>query len=356
MTKLSRILLFPFSLLYGMLMGFRNKLYNWGFFKSKHFNLPVISVGNLAIGGTGKTPHTEYLIRLLQDNFNISTLSRGYKRKSKGFLLSNEKSTISDIGDEPLQYRLKFKKINVAVDEKRVHGIQKIKELCPNTNIILLDDAYQHRAVTPGLNILITEYNNLYIDDFVIPSGRLREWKSGSDRANIIIVSKTNNTLSIEEIKRIRTELNPKSYQNVYFSFIKYGEITPFTKAAKDIPPTTTNNYSILLLTGIAKPTPLYNKLSKQYKSIDHLQFPDHHNFNSSDIEEIIKSFNNINDDNKLIISTEKDIMRLSLPEILNNLKDIPIFYIPIEICFHEDGKKEFDQEILNYVAKNKRD
>ncbi|MDG1477241.1 MAG: tetraacyldisaccharide 4'-kinase [Vicingaceae bacterium] len=353
MSFFSKTLLSPLSVIYGTLMFIRNKLYDLKILKSKQFNLPIISVGNLTLGGTGKTPHTEYLIRLLQNKHNLTTLSRGYKRKTKGFYLAQNNTTVSEIGDEPLQYKVKFNKINVAVDEKRVHGVQQILKKIPKTNLIILDDAFQHRAISPGMNILITEYNNLYIDDYVIPSGRLREWKKGSERADIIIISKTHSNLTQLEKNKIYSKLKPKTYQKIYFSFIKYKPLTPFSKSAKDFKNKISKKSSILLLTGIAKPDRLFNSLKKEYSKINHIQFSDHHNYTNNDIELIIKKFKEIDGNNKFIISTEKDIMRLSLPQILNQLQDIPIFYIPIEICFHGNDKIEFDEQIIKYVSKN---
>lgn len=353
MKKIIPLLLSPFSLIYGTLLHIRNKFYDWNIFKSFSFNIPIISVGNLTLGGTGKTPHVEYLIRLLKKDYEISTLSRGYKRKTKGFLISSEDSTVNCIGDEPLQYKLKFNQIKVAVDEKRVRGIRKLKKIYPKTNLILLDDAFQHRSVKPRVNILITEFNNLYINDSMFPSGRLREWKTGSNRANIIIVSKTDPNLSEITKNQIKNKLNPKSYQKIYFSSVKYGEITPFTMQAKAITQNISNDYSALLLTGIAKPKPFFEALSKQYKLVKHIKFSDHHNFKDSDIENIIKEFNTLKETTKFIISTEKDIMRLSLPQILNKLQDIPIFYIPIEIDFLGKDKNDFDNQIIKYVTKN---
>jgi tetraacyldisaccharide 4'-kinase len=356
LIKIISILLFPLSFLYGLILYIRNRLYDWNIFKSTKFNFPVISVGNLNLGGVGKTPHVEYLVRLLFENFEVATLSRGYKRKTSGFYLSNEKSTVADIGDEPLQYKLKFKEITVAVDEKRVNGIQKIKKNNPNTGVILLDDAYQHRAVNPGVNILITDCSKLYIYDNVVPSGRLREWACGSKRADIIIVSKTSNLLSPIEKRRIKEKLKPQLHQKIYFSYIKYGEITPFTTAAKNINNEINNNLSVLLLTGIAKAGPLFYKLKNEYKSVKHIKFSDHHNFTDSDIADIKEEYESSYVNNKIIITTEKDIMRLSLPKILNQLQDIPIFYIPIEICFHGDDKEKFDKQIMKYVTANSRD
>jgi tetraacyldisaccharide 4'-kinase len=338
---------------YLLLIQLRNSLFDWNILKSKQFNFPVISVGNLKVGGVGKTPHIEYLIRLLQNDFKIATLSRGYKRKTKGFILATKKSDIDSIGDEPLQYSTKFDKITVAVDEKRVKGIQKLKELQPNINVVLLDDAFQHRWVKPSLNILITDVTNLYINDFVLPSGRLREMASGSKRADIIIVSKTDKNLTLEKQNKIHQLLKPKKYQKLYFSYVDYGVTTPFTTISKSIINTITANSSVLLLTGIANPIPLFEHLKASYQSVKQLNFKDHHNFNISDIETIKNALNNIDGNNKIIITTEKDIMRLSLPKILNIIQDIPIFYIPIEIKFHGDNKQDFDNQIIEHVKSN---
>ena len=355
MKKLFYILLFPFSFLYGLILYIRNKFYDWNVFRSTEFNFPIIIVGNLNLGGVGKTPHVEYLVHLLSNNFKPATLSRGYKRKTAGFILSNQESTVNDIGDEPLQYKQKFNSIPVAVDEKRVRGIQLLKENHPELNVILLDDAFQHRAVKPGINILVTDFHNLYINDTVIPSGRLREWACGSDRANIIIVSKSPNILSPIDKERIKESLNPKPHQEIYFSYIAYGELIPFTSSAKKLNLSPKINSSVLLITGIANPTPLFNELDNMYNHVEHIQYSDHHQFNKGDTLEIKTAFENLLGNNKIIITTEKDIMRLSLLEILNELEGIPIFYIPIEVCFHGNDKEEFDTQILKYVTANSR-
>jgi tetraacyldisaccharide 4'-kinase len=355
LKKIANILLFPFSLLYGSIIFIRNKFYDWSIFKSKEFNFPIISVGNLAMGGVGKTPHVEYLIKLLNPNFNVATLSRGYKRATSGFYLATDNSTTNELGDEPLQFKKKFTTVPVAVDEKRVNGINKLKEIHPETNVILLDDAYQHRAVTPGINILVTDFSNLYINDTMVPSGRLREWGWGSKRADIIIVSKTSNVLSPIDKRRIRESLNAKPYQTIYFSYLKYGNLIPFTDAAKKIPDKIGKNYSILLLTGIAKAGLLFYKLYNEFSLVEHFKFSDHHNFTESDTINIKEKFKTLFGNNKIIITTEKDIMRLSLPKILKQLQDIPIFYIPIEICFHGNDKEDFEEQILKYVTANSR-
>lgn len=352
MNKLLSILLYPISLIYGLATFIRNKFYDFELLHSIEFKIPVISVGNLNVGGVGKTPHVEYLIRLLSE-YKIATLSRGYKRTTKGFIHANNDSTINDIGDEPLQYKSKFDNIIVAVDEKRVRGIQTIKNKFPETNIIILDDAYQHRAVKPGINILVTDFSKLYINDHVLPSGRLREWSLGCSRADIIIVSKTPDILSPLDRRRIKEELNPKPYQEIFFSYTKYGDLIPYTSNAKAINFQDNTNSSVLLITGIAKPAPLFYHLKELYTNVEHIKYSDHHSFNTQDIDHIKTAFANLFGNNKLIISTEKDIMRLSLPKIKEQVEELPIFYLPIEVCFHGNDKEEFDNKILKYVRAN---
>lgn len=346
--------MYPISFLYGLITFLRNKLYDFNLIKSVEFKTPILSVGNLTVGGVGKTPHVEYLIRLLSD-YKIATLSRGYKRKTKGFFLADKNSTIIDIGDEPLQYKSKFNDIIVAVDEKRVRGVQQLKLLSPETKIIILDDAYQHRSLKAGINILVTEFSKLYINDLVLPSGRLREWSLGSSRADIIVVSKTPDILSPLDRRRIKEELQPKSYQEIYFSFTKYGELIPSNSFASTIDFYNQHNCSILLVTGIAKPMPLLYYLKDKYMVIEHKKYDDHHNFTTEDIDDIKQTFSNLIGNNKLIITTEKDLMRLSLPEIKEKTEDLPLFYLPIEVCFHGNDKEEFDNKILKYVKANTR-
>lgn len=354
MIRILNILLYPISIIYGIITFLRNKFYDWSIFKSTEFDLPVIVVGNLNVGGVGKTPHIEYLIRLL-NNYKLATLSRGYKRKTSGFILANNNSDASTIGDEPKQIQNKFPDITVTVDEKRVNGIEQIKSLVPETQIILLDDAYQHRAVKPGINILITDYSKLYINDTVLPSGRLREWSIGSNRADVIIVSKSPSVLSPIDIRRIKTDLNPKPYQEIFFSYTKYGKLSSFKDTCKNLTFPHADINSVLLITGIAKPDAFYYYIKDNYQNIEHLAFGDHYLFQKEDIETIKTSYKNLYGNNKVIITTEKDIMRLSLPEIYNELKELPIFYIPIEICFHGNDKEEFDNKILKYVTANSR-
>lgn len=365
--KFLRIILFPFSVLYGCIVFLRNKLYDWKLFPSKEFEIPTISVGNLSVGGTGKTPHIEYLIRLLKPEFYIATLSRGYGRKTKGYVLSDTQSTAIDIGDEPLQFKKKFSGLRVAVDGNRVRGINNLLKEFPSLQTILLDDAFQHRAVKPGLNILLTDFGKLYKKDNVVPTGSLREFKSGAQRADIIIVTKCPEILLPIERKRLLTEINPLPHQHVYFSYIKYGDFIPVIGEATN--PLSKEyyferNFSMALLTGIANTKPLEYYLKDKVKNITPIKYNDHHNFTHVDIENIRKIFNNIASANKIILTTEKDAMRLKNVMYAEAIKDLPLFYIRIEIEFHNNDKntrlndsvgQEFNEQILHYVRANQK-
>lgn len=365
--KFLRIILFPFSILYGCIVFIRNKLYDLGIFSSKEFDIPTISVGNLTVGGTGKTPHIEYLIRILKPEFYIATLSRGYGRKTKGFVLSDTQSTAKDIGDEPLQFKKKFSGLRVAVDGNRVRGIQNLLKEFPSLQAILLDDAFQHRAVKPGLNIVLTDFSKLYLHDNIMPSGSLREFKSGIQRADIIIVTKCPEILLPIERKRLMNEINPKPHQHVYFSYIKYGDFIPVegegtNPLAKEY--YFERNFSMALLTGIANTKPLEYYLKDKVKNIIPIKYNDHHHFTKADIGNIQKIFNNIVAANKIILTTEKDAMRLKSPEYADAIKNLPLFYIPIEIEFHNRDKnarlndpvgQEFNEQILHYVRANQK-
>lgn len=345
----------------------RNKFYDWGIFKSVRFHLPVISVGNLSVGGTGKTPHIEYLIRLLSPDYQVATLSRGYGRKTRGFLISDSSTTAADIGDEPLQFKTKHPDIVVAVDEKRVRGIKKIVELFPETQAILLDDAFQHRAVKPGLSIVLTDFSKPYFEDHILPSGTLREFKAGIKRADIIIVTKCPEVLLPIERSRLENSIRPKAHQQLYFSHINYGEFIPFHK--ETINPFSKayyfeRHYSIVLLTGIANTQPLEYYLKDKAKTVVPVKFPDHHSFTVNDLEDVRKIFDNIASANKILLTTEKDAMRLKTPELSAILDHLPLFYMPIEIEFHEKDKNarmkepggdDFNKQILDYVRTNQR-
>ncbi|XRE42153.1 Tetraacyldisaccharide 4'-kinase [Tenacibaculum discolor] len=308
--KLLRFLLFPFAVLYDAITRIRNWFFNLGILKSTSFDIPVIAVGNLSVGGTGKSPQIEYLIRLLKDDYNIAVLSRGYKRKTEGFQLVNDTHTAEDVGDEPLQFYKKFKKdIIVAVDADRTNGIQQLLQNDIPPQVVLLDDAYQHRKVTASSYILLTKYNDLYVDDFVLPTGNLRESRRGAKRASVIVVTKCPENLSKSEQGKIVRKINPKSYQKVFFTTIAYDENIKGTDdefAIADL-----QHKEVLLVTGIANPTPLLNFLKEKKVSFKHLNFPDHHNFTQQDISTIKKTFDELPSQQKINLTTEKDYMRL---------------------------------------------
>lgn len=355
MKLLLKILLIPFSVIYGLITFLRNKFFDWNLFRSISFSVPLICVGNLNAGGTGKSPHIEFLISLLNKNGfkNLCSLSRGYGRKTIGYFIANDTSTAAIIGDEPMQFYNKFPELKVAVCENRVVGIQELLEKFPETDCILLDDAFQHRRLKAGMNILLTDYNNLYTQDCVLPSGRLREFRSGAKRADIIIVTKSPETISENEKNQIINSLKPEPYQNVFFSYIRYKKPVSFFKNSfyKDF--SILKNSEILLFTGIANPAPLEEHLKLQCEKLHTLRFGDHHIYTEKDIKNISQKFRNIASEKKVVISTEKDFVRLIHHNNLAELSELPGYYIPVEMDFSETDKQAFEQIILNYVGKN---
>lgn len=356
--NLTSILLTPIAWLYGLGVWFRNLFYDLGIFSSKSFEVPVISVGNLSVGGTGKSPHIEYLIRLLFDHFELATLSRGYGRKEKHFVLSTTDSLAAEIGDEPRQFKQKFKDLRVAVDTKRVRGIKTLLEEFGELQAILLDDAYQHRAVKPGLSILLTDYSRLYCNDRLLPAGRLREPKNNASRADIIVVTKTPEVLSPLERRIVRNELRPRPHQKVFFSYLKYGDFVPFSAARGTKRPNKDfyfeRDFSILVVTGIAHPESMIEYLEKNVPTVKHLQFPDHHPFVEQDIQKIKSTFDTFESGNKILLTTEKDAMRLQTEAFQDILAGLPLFYLPIEVGFHDKDEIEFNTQITDYVGRNK--
>lgn len=347
-----KVLLAPVSWLYAIVLHIRHKLFDWGILKSKSFSVPTICVGNLALGGTGKTPHTEYLIRLLKDKMNVAVLSRGYGRKTKGYVLAKHDTGYEDIGDEPLLYHLKFNDIYVAVDENRCEGVQNLMAFAPDTDVILLDDAYQHRKIKPGLNILLTEYYNIYKKDMLLPAGRLRDVKSAAKRADIIIVTKSPRVLLPYDKRDMINVLEAKPYQKVFFTYIDFQELTPMTSAAR-----ATNLQdikSVYLFCGIANPYPLEDHLKRKYNTLITNYYDDHHCFTDEDIDVIIDGFNNVIGKNKIVVTTEKDMMRLTKASYLNKFENVPLFTIPIEVRFNDKNEEEiFNNLIIDYVGKN---
>lgn len=348
--------LLPLSWLYGGAVKLRNFCFDIGLLKSKSFSVPVIAVGNITVGGTGKTPHVEYLVRLLGEKSKVAVLSRGYKRKKKGYVKADETSTARDIGDEPMQMKSKFKNITVAVDKKRVHGIKQLTADDENLDVILLDDAFQHRYVKPGVNILLVDYHRLIIYDKLLPAGRLREPLRGKDRADIVIVTKCPKELKPMEFRVIRKALDLYPYQHLYFTTLDYD--TPYTVFdGKEADGDIISGKNILLLTGIASPRQIEEDISHQFRpiSLTSFAFPDHHAFRSKDIEQINQTFDSM-EGPKVIITTEKDMVRLKQAEGLSSEVKRHLYALPVRISFMQDEQKEkFDSFIQGYVLKNSR-
>ena len=342
--NLLRKLLFPFAILYGLITSIRNFLFDKGILKSYSFDLPVIAVGNLSVGGTGKTPQIEYLIRLLSDKYKIATLSRGYKRQSKGFILADANSNATILGDEPFQFYKKFPSIQVAVDADRKNGIEQLLSQSNKPEVILLDDAFQHRKVKAGFYILLTSYGDLYSDDFMLPTGNLRESRSGAKRANVIIVTKCPFNLSPDEQNNIKKKLKVAENQKLYFTFIAYEEFVYGENRKINV--NEIQSAAKLLVAGIAKPEPFFAYLQDTNDVC--LSFPDHHNFTDKDILEIKNLAQN-----NIIITTEKDYMRLK-----GSLPSEQLFYLPIQSSFisgPETSGDNFIKTILDYVGTSTR-
>ena len=353
------IILYPLSLIYGLITAFRNWLFDQELLPSTEFKLPIISVGNLAVGGTGKTPHTEFILRALQDEWKTAVLSRGYKRKTKGFYLADENSDSKTLGDESFQIHQKFPKVSVAVDEKRVHGVQTLQDLIPDIQAIILDDAFQHRYIQPGLSILLTDYSNLYSKDLVMPAGELREWKSGSTRANIIVVTKCPADINPMQMRVIELELKIETNQHIYFSCFKYDEIIPvfpeFTSKVWTLSELKEAEASLLLVAGIVSPEPIVEYLRNYTHEVKSAFFDDHHAFNQKDFNAINKKFEAMENTEKIIVITEKDAARLISNPLFPEALKARTFALPIRVSILHDQETSFIQKIKSYVAKNTR-
>jgi len=327
-----RKILFPFSVIYDLVTTIRNFFFDKGILKSKTYNLPILAVGNLCVGGTGKSPMIEYLIRLLKEEYRLATLSRGYRRKSEGFVLANKHSTANDLGDEPMQFHEKFSNISVAVDANRQHGISQLQQLV-NPDVILLDDAFQHRKVTAGFYVLLTKFDNLYTNDLLIPGGDLRESKRGAKRADVIVVTKCPNNLSLERQNEIIKKISPIHSQKVFFTSISYSE-NVFGLDTKLTLESLKNN-AFTLVTGIANPSPLIKHLTSLNLDFEHIVFKDHHNFSKKELSQLSEK--------QLILTTEKDYMRLK--SSLTN-----VCYLPIVTKFL-NSSDAFDDKIKSFVS-----
>lgn len=330
-----RKFLFPFALLYGAVTWIRNQFYNSKILSSTSWDLPVVCVGNLNAGGTGKSPMIEYLLRLLSDKRKVATLSRGYKRSSKGFRLLTGTETAKEVGDEPLQFKNKFPQALVAVDADRRNGINKLLDKDPD--VILLDDAFQHRKVKAGLNILLTAYGDLYTDDFMLPTGNLREPTEGAERAQIVVVTKCPLNLSMEEQERISRKLKLRNYQQLFFAGIDYHSL-PMGKNG-EASWSIFKDENIAVITGIANPVPFINHLYSLKLNFRHLKYSDHHNFTEKELESLKKE--------KTILTTEKDYMRLK-----DRIPSDKLFYVPIQVSFLRDSVK-FDTLVESYIKEN---
>jgi tetraacyldisaccharide 4'-kinase len=359
MGVLKDIILFPLSLIYGLITGVRNFLYNTGILPSVEFPFPVICVGNITVGGTGKTPHTEHLIDLLDKEFSVAVLSRGYRRKSNGFMIVDSESSVSDTGDEPLQMARKFPGVLVAVDRKRVHGVKKIMELRPDIQVIILDDAFQHRSIKPGLSILLSDYERLFVRDHIMPYGRLRESRENMRRADIILITKSPGNISPIQKRLIIKEVDNAPYQNLYFTSISYLAPVPLfdNRSDKILFPEfpDLSSSGIVLVTGIANPIPLKEYLGRiNSAELVHLSFTDHHNYTEKDIITISSAYQGLKTNTKYIFTTEKDAMRLRKFRNMPESPGAAFFYIPMQIKFLDDDANEFDKLIIDYVRKNK--
>ncbi len=348
----------PLSFLYGMGVEIRNKMYEWGILSSRSFDVPVISIGNLTVGGSGKTPHIEYLIRLLQDKFKVAVLSRGYKRKSRGYLLADGETPIERIGDEPYQIKQKFPHVYMAVDKNRCNAIGRLcndKETA-DTEVVLLDDAYQYRKIIPGINILLVDYHRMICYDRLLPAGRLREREKEKVRANIIVITKCPHDIKPMDYRVITKIMNPYPFQHLYFSTLKYGSLVPLSA---DLPKRNIeslgNEEHILLVTGIASPEQIILDLKKYTRDIHPMSFGDHHYFSDSEIDQIHAQFKQLPGERKLILITEKDAARLSSRQNWDPELKRRIYILPVEIEFLLEKEELFNQQIISYVRKNSR-
>ena len=346
-----KIILLPLSVIYGVVTGVRNFLFHIGILKSQTFRIPVICVGNITVGGTGKTPHTELIISELKKKFRVACLSRGYKRKTRGFILANEHSTAAEIGDEPMQIKSKYPDILVACDGNRVRGIQKLLALPEPPEVILLDDAFQHRYVQADKNIVLIDYNRPVHEDCLLPAGRLRESVQALKRADYIIVTKCPKSIQPIEKRILSKHLKIKPYQQLFFTTLEYGKIKPLFPQYESIVPDRSS--SILCLTGIAQPGPYIDHLKTFTSDITGIRYPDHHHFTKKDFQHITRTFESIENPKKYIFTTEKDAVRLKacpLPEELQRV----IYYIPVEPVFIDQDDLLLN-EISEYVRKNQR-
>ena len=344
--------LLPLSWLYGLGVKLRNSMFEVGLLKERAFDVPIISVGNITVGGTGKTPHVEYLIKMLKEHCKVAVLSRGYKRHSKGFIVASEDTPMTDIGDESYQMKQKFPNVTVAVDKNRCHGIDQLTEADKGLDVILLDDAFQHRYVKPGINILLVDYHRLIIYDRLLPAGRLREPLNGKDRADIVIVTKCPKDLKPMGFRVITKAMELYPYQKLYFTAINYGRLTPVFDAPDSL--NSLKEHHVLLLTGIGSPEQMVHDLAADCLSLTPLVFSDHHQYNKKDLQRIHDAFAALPSP-KCIVTTEKDAIRLKHAKGMTDEVRHALYELPIEIGFLLEQQNHFDNQIIDYVHKNSR-
>jgi tetraacyldisaccharide 4'-kinase len=340
-----RVLLLPFALLYGAVVWLRNLLYDKNLLKSTDFNLPLISVGNLSVGGTGKSPMVEYLLGLLHGRYKVATMSRGYKRRTKGYVLAGESTTALEVGDEPMQFHVKFPDVAVAVGEERIVAIPQLLFDRPETEVVVLDDAFQHRAIRPGLQILLTDSNNLYCDDFFLPTGDLRDQPSSARRADIVVVTKCRPDLREKDRKSIAGKLALRDDQPLFFTSIRYGEPYHISQRTNR---KISRGTEVLLVCGIANPVPLTRYLQEECGTYETLYYDDHHIFTIDDLREIRKRYQRIKSSDRLILTTEKDAVRLL--KFKDELTDMPLFVIPIAVGFLFNEEERFNGIISTFI------
>ena len=354
---LGRLLLLPFSLIYGLGVLLRNFLFFLGVLRERKFDIPTIGIGNLAVGGTGKTPLVEYMIATLQeDGLLPAVVSRGYKGSADGVVVLSENHTAQEVGDEPQQIKRKFPGIPVIVGKSRVAAIQRVEAEMPRVDVVLLDDAFQHRYVRPGLNILTTPYSRPFTEDWLLPSGNLREPPRARKRADLIVVTKSLVVLSPFELGRLKEKLRPWPYQSLYFSYLQYKQFVDARTPAEQDQIDDFANYKLILFTGIADPSPLVTYLERKCKAVDLVKFADHKVFTEKAYNLVAKRYTDTYVAEKAVVTTEKDIRRLESLPAWQHFQQLPLYYLPMEVAFHKNEEEpSFDERIIRYVRANQR-
>ena len=340
-----RLVLFPFAILFGAILRVRNWLYDRNYIKTTRFNIPIINVGNISVGGTGKSPMVEFLVNELKSTYKVATLSRGYKRRTKGYLLADASTTAIELGDEPMQFHIKHPDVSVAVGEERIVAVPQLLYDKPDTQVIILDDAFQHRAITAGLSIILTNYDDLYTRDFYLPTGDLRDNPSSANRADCIVVTKCPADLTQKQADAIRKEIDPLPNQQVFFTTIQYG--TPYHIFTGDHA-NLTKEMEVLLVCGIANPTPLTNYIMEHTFTYDALYYSDHHIFTIDELQEMRDRFAKIRTEKKIMLTTEKDAVRLM--KFNEELASLPLYVMPIAVNFLFDKESDFKALMHNFI------